>query len=404
MPTFHTDLVAEGVESGLFGIMLREFQEMFLIKTGHEDDEEVLSFQCPAFGDIAFDVSTPCQIESIAHALIERLQPRLATNFKVPFVIANLQLMIGKDSKMLKNLWRNGYEQFNVQSANWDKKEISFWRETIDDEIIDADVEPTFMVLGPDFDACPVKPHRALDARLQFLKTYMPPISFGPMGHSLSVVQRALFHSHGEYHGYAKETTQVLKNDMKTACARYLGEMGAMEDLLNTNGIKEQSSILESERETILEISSLSSSDKDVDRKARLFLDEYVPKYVARRMKRLHALVHKLRHDKTPISACFSNVDCTLARAYTILRSEKCRDDAGQDALMILATENWKPRPVPEFLPILSYQTVARIRNKVLKRLSASELVIFKHQQSIDDLEAFLLVTPLLYDIQQPTV
>jgi hypothetical protein len=59
---------------------------------------------------------------------------------------------------------------------------------------------------------------------------------------------------------------------------------------------------------------------------------------------------------------------------------------------------NWKPEVVPEYLPLLHYQTVARLRNKVLKRLNDTELFMFKHQQSPVDLEAFLIVTALLSD------
>ena len=65
-----------------------------------------------------------------------------------------------------------------------------------------------------------------------------------------------------------------------------------------------------------------------------------------------------------------------------------------------LATRNWKPKPVPEYLPILHYQTVARLRNKTLKRLSEAELIIYRHQQTIEDLEVFLVLTPLLYEAE----
>ena len=64
---------------------------------------------------------------------------------------------------------------------------------------------------------------------------------------------------------------------------------------------------------------------------------------------------------------------------------------------MILAVNHWKPKLIPESLPMLHYQTLARLRNKVLRRLTDSELVIFKHLQGPADLGAFLLTTPLLY-------
>ena len=70
--------------------------------------------------------------------------------------------------------------------------------------------------------------------------------------------------------------------------------------------------------------------------------------------------------------------------------------DAAQDAVMILATMNWKAPSVPEYLPLMHQQTVANIRNATLKRLTDVELVMLRHQQSVDDLEAYLIVTALL--------
>ena len=116
-------------------------------------------------------------------------------------------------------------------------------------------------------------------------------------------------------------------------------------------------------------------------------------------MKRLHALVEKLREGDIP--TVVQNANAALYHAYCTFRTISCRSDAAQDALMILATNNWKPEPVPEYLPILYYQTIARIRNKVLKRLTEAELFIFRHQQTEIDLEAFLVTTPLLLDAQK---
>ena len=112
------------------------------------------------------------------------------------------------------------------------------------------------------------------------------------------------------------------------------------------------------------------------------------------RVSRLHGLVETMRLGEIP--TVFKCADPILLKAYQALRSPKCRADAVQDALMIMATMNWKPKPVPEYLPLLHYQTVARIRNKVLKCLNDAELFIFKHQQTHLDFEAFLIVTALL--------
>jgi hypothetical protein len=49
-------------------------------------------------------------------------------------------------------------------------------------------------------------------------------------------------------------------------------------------------------------------------------------------------------------------------------------------------------------LPFFYYNLVARLRDTALTRLNADELLIFKHQHTILDLEAFLIVTALLSD------
>jgi hypothetical protein len=50
----------------------------------------------------------------------------------------------------------------------------------------------------------------------------------------------------------------------------------------------------------------------------------------------------------------------------------------------------------PEHLAVTKYQTVARLRNKIFRRLSPGLLAIFKHQHTVDDLEVFFIVTALL--------
>jgi hypothetical protein len=50
----------------------------------------------------------------------------------------------------------------------------------------------------------------------------------------------------------------------------------------------------------------------------------------------------------------------------------------------------------PEHLAITKYQTVARLRTKIFRKLSPGLLAIFKHQHTVDDLEVFFIVTALL--------
>jgi hypothetical protein len=69
-----------------------------------------------------------------------------------------------------------------------------------------------------------------------------------------------------------------------------------------------------------------------------------------------------------------------------------------QNALVTLAIMNWTPKLLPENLPLFHYQTVARIRDQVLHRLTDEETKQLKHQHTIDDFEAFLITTGVLND------
>jgi hypothetical protein len=129
------DLVADGVELDVLTIIVSEMVDMYIVKIENNGVENVLSFKCPAFADVAYDLSTPVQIQSIAEALVERLQPRLKDNFKVPLVLASLHHIMGRTDTDSKRLWIEGYELFLSESMAWAEKEINKWKECIDDEI-----------------------------------------------------------------------------------------------------------------------------------------------------------------------------------------------------------------------------------------------------------------------------
>lgn len=130
--------------------------------------------------------------------------------------------------------------------------------------------------------------------------------------------------------------------------------------------------------------------------KARQVLNSYIPYFVESRLKKLRDLVDEFRQ-QTGVPEVVQSSPTALRRAYEALQSSQCKNDAAQEALLIMASMNWKPRDIPEYLPSRHYQTVARLRNAVLRRLDESELAVLIHQQSVCDLEAFLIVTPLLY-------
>jgi hypothetical protein len=392
------DLIAEGVENGVFNVVVDEMTDMCLLKVDIQNSEDVLSFLCPALGDAAYDVSTPVQLKAIGYALIERLEPSIYEDFKVLFVIANLHDLVGDEYSVKEELWIQGYKFFLDTCQDWPAAEIIDWKETIADEIRALGCSRPEVVMGDGFKVRCCFVRNSLSETMKLLKIYHGPIGFGPMGLSLTVITVNVYFLYGEFHGFDEERVTQVRNELTSACTRYLREMDVIEDFLCENGFPGDISVLEKERCAIREIKAPPSSKNGVEQKASLLYYEVIPTYVEDRLGRLYKLAAKLHEGATP--QIVQAADDTIRLAYEALKAPKLLCEAAQDAIMIMATRNWKQKATPEYLPLLYLQTVARIRNKTLKQLSDAELVIFRHQQSPRDLEVFLIVTPLLYDAQ----
>jgi len=420
------DLIAEGVETDIFDTVIKEMVEMWLVKVVCEDSREadVVVFQSPALADIAMDVCTPIQVYSITKALIERLEAMESQSYKFAIVLARLYHGLSEQEGKKKLLWQQGYKALLRESknANWPEEELTMWMEKIENEIEDAGYE-TRDILGQDF-SYPYTERKALNPMLPLVKIYHAPVSFGPMGHSLSVICRNTFHEYGVFHGMPEEAAQKLRADTKSASERYMKEISIVEAYLEEHGFGALPEDLREERSLVDFFARPAETDHDVETKAEWILDEYIPRIVEHRLQRLYLLVAKLRETDMPVF--FDEAPKAIRYAYSALQFAlqghlcpigkektlnipevykglmvvKARSDAAQDALMTLAAANWKPRRVPEHLPILYYQSVARVRNKVLKRLTKNELLIYKHQHGVDDLESFIVLTALLYVAQ----
>jgi uncharacterized protein (UPF0147 family) len=404
------DLISGGVDNDVLKILLGEMMEICLVKvqllyTGNIDDsgrdnndtEEVISIQSPALADVAMDVCTPVQVRSIAAALIERLGATLTDNFQVSLVMAGLHKLLEQNEDIMKHLWLQAYDGFLQESetCGWSGGEVNRWKEIIGDEIQAAGCNVQDL-LGKDFNI-PGTPREAIPPCLIMLKVYSGPVSLGPMGHTLSVICRNTFHEFGCFHGASREEINKVREATGSACGRYMMEMMVLEEFLRENGFGAREGEVELEIDLFSFIANPSGTDHDVETKAVRILEQIIPRFVEPRLERLYKLIAKLRQDEEipVVVACSQRA---IRRAYEALQApNKCRTDAAQDALMILATMNWKPKPVPEYLPLLHYQTVTNVRNKTLKRLNERGLAMFRHQQTVDDLEAFLLVTALLY-------
>lgn len=125
-------------------------------------------------------------------------------------------------------------------------------------------------------------------------------------------------------------------------------------------------------------------------------LGELIPKYIESRRGRILQMYEKLKQEQS-MPWPLKHADPTLRNAFRALLQGHCSMDSVHDALMVLAVKHWKPKRVTELLPLIHYQTVARLRDKVLRRLTEAELSIFRHQQGPEDLGAFLIITALLH-------
>jgi len=221
------------------------------------------------------------------------------------------------------------------------------------------------------------------------------------MGLSFSVICRNTFHEYGIFNGASSpEQAERLRGATGSACGRYMMQMTVVENFLTEMGVGAPWDEIESEMEMISFLANPAQDVGSVETKSVLILEEIIPRFIEHRLQRLYKLVLAVREKQRNGSELeiftTSRENKVLGRAYAALQAEKSRMDAAQDAIMILAVSNWKPMPIPEYLPESQQQTVANIRDAVLKRLSDVELSMFRHQQTIDDLEAFLIVTPVL--------
>lgn len=318
-------------------------------------------------------------------------------NYQVPLVVAGLHsLMGGNDETKLKALWIQSYRTFDENSQEWNGKQIKKWKEIMDDEIRDISGQEAAPILN-----FMVQPRKLISPGVAMLKLYTAPVSLGPMGLSFSVVCRNTFHEFGIFHGASSpEQAARLRDATGSACGRYMMQMTVLENYMAEMGVGAPWDEIEAEMEMLSFLANPAQDVAGVETKSVLILEEIVPRFVEHRLQRLYKLSGAVRDNYCRGQAIELFTKCSQSRilgySYAALQAKKSRMDAAQDAIMVLAVSNWKPKPIPEYLPETHQQTVANIRNAVLKRLSDVEVSMFRHQQNVDDLEAFLIVTPLL--------
>jgi hypothetical protein len=243
-----------------------------------------------------------------------------------------------------------------------------------------------------------VKEYTPVSHLILRLKNYTAPITYGPMGHTFTVISRCAFREIRAFLGDAMgEEVEKIRHDSESAFNRFKQEVSIVEDFLRSHGCGETEEFLQKELELIEKCVQPGHSDRCVESKADIILEQLVPLFVEPRMKRLYQACAKLREVSVGREAeIMTYAPNSIRMAYAALCNDEDQNDAVQHVLITLATLNWVPRKLPEDLPPFHYQTTARIRDAVLRRLNKDELELFKHQLGALDLEAFLVTTAIL--------
>lgn len=394
------DAIAEGISIDELGSVIKELEASFLITTGKDRyGNQTLSLINPALGDIAFDLCIPSQIDSICQALLGRISSMQHYDCCVPFVMARflrrLEKRKGQNRAEMIRLWQEGY---NILKENCDEipqDELHRKLEAIDEEILSYGFSAK-EILGSDFGYPAFNEKGFGGTILLYAKNYVAPIAFGPLGHTLSVLCRNVFHEMKHFRGGTDEEKCVLLDSYSSARKRYCKEVEEVERFLGEYGLEASSNDLRDELDIIWDIALKADSPAEVQHKANRVHKELIPLYVESRRLRLLRMVRKVQANKTPPWPIF-NSEHALKQAFEAMHAGDFQTDSAHHALMILAVNQWRPKRVPEYLPMMYYQSPARLLDKVLRELNEAELAILRHRQGPEDLAAFLILTPLLY-------
>jgi hypothetical protein len=317
-------------------------------------------------------------------------------------------------------------------STDWQSEEDLNWRK----KIVECEIEycgySARGTLGMNF-SYPLFEGKNLNHQFIYFRWYQAPISFGPMGQTLSFLSKTLCQEQMLAHMNDESFKTFVYVEREKAMNRFLLQLNAVDEFTQSYGIEVPYLLKEAELKLLDSVFGPGASGTDVAEKVTLFLGEFYSVGVQMRLDRLYAVAEKVREQIAP--PVFNRAPEAIRQAYFTFRNHcvregesspvaerwqrHCREDAAQDALMVLAMHQWKPevrckprifplqftfpycfvlflQASPEHLAITKYQTVARLRTKIFRRLSPGLLAIFKHQHTVDDLEVFFIVTALL--------
>lgn len=396
------DLFVE-VEEEAFPVLsaVKELEELFILKVEGKGASKRVHLRCPGFTDTVAAVCTPVQAEAMALHLAERLEEGDFEKTHVDYLaIAALCGTLGDVAQQYNN-WRLAYAKFLEGASEMDETTANSAKEQIEEEIEVAgcNVE-TVLGVSLDIERSDITP---LDPKAVQLKYYSGPVTFGPLGHTLSVISRNCFREMRAYHGECENVLAVLRADIASGVARYIAQVGTVESYLEKQGWGTSAETLAQEASILQKLTKSSCTEISSSEKVALFLDQLVTNHVEPRMERLRNHVKQLR-EQLAFPIVIKNAPEAIFMAYRAMRKDTYPNDAVQDALVTLASFNWVPKQVPENLPKFYYQTVATIRYRLLRKLSEGEVILFRHEHVFHDLDAFLIMNALLPENDSPQV
>jgi hypothetical protein len=316
------------------------------------------------------DVCTPIQINGIASALVDRLKG--FTDFKTCFVLARLYHILKQNETEKIQRWRNGYLGLLAESKHWPENKVIQWKELVEGEIEAAGYE-VFDVVGEDISYPGIK-WKKLDIRFSVLWLLQAPISLGPMGHTLTFLLKSIMREQLVLNGKSKNVEEFYAQ-RKSALHQYLTQLMKIEEFIQQHGTEILPLSTEKEISIVNLIFAPAQTSDDLLEKVSMILDKYMVHYVPARIDSLRRIAQFLR--TSPNLTIFDHAPEAIRAAYMVLHDHfvpegmpstvsknwqrKNQVDAGQDALMVLALHNWKPK----VCGVLMARFASRIANGV---------------------------------------
>jgi hypothetical protein len=303
---------------------------------------------------VSLDVCTPPQIESIANSLVHRLAH--PSDYQTCFAVARLYHILSTSETRKLELWREGYNLMMKSTGSQSEIEANWMKKIVECEIECCGYNAR-ETLGSQF-SYPVVEHNSLDHRFLFLRMFQGPVSFGPMGQTLSFLSETLCQEQLLSCGSDAESLRNLVCfEREQSLERYQFQLNIIDDFTRSYDIDVPVTLKEREKSLLDAIFRPVVLGVGLSEEVTLFMEEFYSLGVQMRLDRLYKVADKVREQASP--PVFDRAPHAIRQAYFTFRrnfapnegsadvderwKRHCREDAAQDALMILAMNKWNP-------------------------------------------------------------